>query len=270
MSQKQRIAQILTKIRQGRPLVQAITNYVTIADCANILLACGASPAMVEASAEVEEFTSLASALYLNVGTLTAEQRQAMPIAASVAAGLAIPIILDPVAVGAMNSKARFVRDLLERFPVAILKGNMGEIKSLAGFMASVQGVDSRDDGQGGLEACRQLAEQYHTVVVATGAVDIISDGSRSCAVHSGHPLLTCITGSGCMVGAMMAAAAAAAEDPLDAALTSLLLVGAAAEEAAGAMAPDAGPGTFRTLLFDRVYHMTPERLISKDNIICL
>lgn len=266
MSQNQKIAQTLTKIRQGRPLVQAITNYVTIADCANILIACGASPAMVEAEAEVEEFTPLASSLYLNVGTLTAEQRQAMPTAAGVATGLAIPIILDPVAVGAMNSKARFVRDLLERFPVAILKGNMGEIKSLAGFAASVQGVDSTDDGRNGLEACRQLALQYNTVVVATGAADIISDGTRSCAVHSGHPLLACITGSGCMVGAMMAAAAAVAEDPIDAALTALLIMGAAAEEAC-ALAPDAGPGTFRALLFDRVYHMTPERLILKGDI---
>ena len=127
------------KMWEKTPLVQAITNYVTINDCANILLSFGASPAMCEAKVEVEEFANLISALYINIGTFTEEQEEAAFLAAQKTAELGKPIILDPVACGAISRKARFTNELLERGHVSVIKGNIGEIKNLAGYQGKVR-----------------------------------------------------------------------------------------------------------------------------------
>jgi len=263
------IARCLQSVREQTPLVQAITNYVTINDCANILLCFGASPAMAEARAEVEEFVGLISALYINIGTLTDEQYEATVKAVRRAAELNKPVVLDPVACGAISRKATIIEELLKVGKISVIKGNMGEIKSLSGLGGQVRGVDSIDDGTGGIEACQSLARRYNTIVAATGPTDIITDGKRTCLVANGSPLLTMITGAGCMVGALVAATVGVHDDLFVATTAAVLAMGLAGEMAAATL-PAVLPGTFRAKLFDYIYSMTSEDVLKGGKIQCL
>lgn len=254
-------AEIVNEVRSKRPLIQAITNYVTINDCANILICFGASPAMCEASSEVEGFAAAADALYLNTGTLISEQREAMIKAARAAGRKGIPIVLDPVGVGGIPGKIDFVMELLSEQPVTVIKGNSGEIKALAGYGAGIRGVDSIDSGENVIEACQLLAKKYNTVVMATGETDTVSDGQRTALISNGHPLLTRITGSGCMVGALVAATAAVARDTFIGTVTAAAVMGVAGELAATDGGQEIGPGTYRMRLFDSIYFLTVENL---------
>jgi hydroxyethylthiazole kinase len=260
------IAQVLKDVRESTPLVQCITNYVTINDCANILLGFGASPAMCEAQEEVEQFVGLASALYLNLGTLTGEQKEAALLAARKAAELGKPVVLDPVACGAIPRKVAVSRELLESARISVIKGNIGEIKSLAGFSGRMRGVDSLDEGEGVVDACRELALKYRTVVVATGKRDIISDGERCCVIDNGHQLLTLITGAGCMAGALTAATAAVGTDLLVSSAAAIMAICLAGERAAASLERPL-PGSFRVKLFDAIYCLTGDDILQGGKI---
>jgi hydroxyethylthiazole kinase len=264
-----KIADCLGEIKVKTPLVQCITNYVTINDCANILLCFGASPAMVEAKTEVEEFVGLISALYINIGTLTEEQREASVLAVKRAAELDKPVVLDPVACGAISRKTEIVEELFACGKITVLKGNMGEIKSLAGYHGKVRGVDSIDDGEDAIEACKTLAVKYKTIVAATGPIDIITDGVKTCLVENGTPMLTLITGAGCMAGALTAAAVGACKDKFAAACSALMAMGLAGEMAASTL-PEALPGTFRVKLFDILYNLRQSDIMHGGKIKCL
>lgn len=262
----EKIVEVLKDIREKTPLVQAVTNYVTINDCANILLCFGASPAMCEAEEEAAEFVGLVSALYINIGTLTREQEEASVQAVKRAAQLNKPVVLDPVACGAISRKKEVALKLLECGKVSVIKGNIGEIKSLAGWAGKVRGVDSIDDGEGAVEACRTLAERYDTTVVATGKTDIITDGERTCLIDNGTPMLTLITGAGCMAGALTAAAAGVCEDRVVSSAAALMAMGLAGEMAADSIGK-ALPGTFRVKLFDYLYSLTGEDMLKGGKI---
>lgn len=264
-----KIADILNTVREKTPLVQAITNYVTINDCANILLCFGASPAMCEAKTEVEDFAGLISALYINIGTLNEEQKEAVVLAARKASALNKPIVLDPVACGAIPRKMDVIKELLEAAKISVIKGNTGEIKFLAGHAGKVRGVDSIDDGQGVVEACRTLARRYGTVVAATGETDIITDGERVCRIHNGTKMLTLITGAGCMVGALTAAAAGVSDDRFISSTAAIMAMGLAGEMAANSM-ERVLPGTFRARLFDYMYNMSEDDILKRGKIECL
>lgn len=264
-----KIAKALKEIREKTPLVLAITNYVTINDCANILLSFGASPAMCEAKTEVEEFVGLVSALYINIGTLTEEQREASILAVRKAAKLNKPVVLDPVACGAISRKMEITKELLEYGNISVIKGNIGEIKSLAGWGGMVRGVDSIDDGDGAIEACRSLANKYKTVVAATGKTDIITDGNRTCLIDNGTPMLTLVTGAGCMTGALVAAAAGACEDKFISSAAAVMAMGLAGEMAVNSL-DKVVPGTFRVKLFDSIYSMTKEDILKGGKIKCI
>lgn len=263
------INKVLKDVREKTPLIQAITNYVTINDCANILLCLGASPAMCEAKEEVEEFVSLVSSLYINLGTLTKEQEEACILAAARAAELNKPVIIDPVACGAISRKMDIMQKLLSVGKVSVIKGNVGEIKSLAGFQGKVRGVDSVDDGDDAVEACKSLAAKYKTVVVATGKTDIITDGKRVCLIDNGTDALTLVTGAGCMAGALTAATASVCEDKFFSSAAAILLMGLAGEMAAGSM-EKVLPGTFRMKLFDFIYSITQEDILKGGKVRCL
>lgn len=264
-----RIAECLSNVRAQTPLVQAITNYVTINDCANALLCFGASPAMCEARTEVEQFVGLVSALYINIGTLTEEQREASILAVRKASELNKPVVLDPVACGAISRKMEIVEELFASGKISIIKGNQGEIKSLAGFQGKVRGVDSIDDGDGGVEACIHLARKYNTIVAATGETDIISDGEKTCLIENGTSMLTCITGAGCMVGALTAGTAGACDDYFIAAASAVMAMGLAGEMAVKSN-PGIQPGTFRMKLFDSIYSLNSEDILKGGRIQCL
>ena len=264
-----KIAKVLRDVREKTPLVQAITNYVTINDCANILLSFGASPAMCEAKDEVEQFVGLVSALYINLGTLTKEQEEASILAVKRAKELNKPVVLDPVACGAISRKMDVIQQLLQHGRISVIKGNIGEIKSLAGFSGKVRGVDSVDDGEDGVEACKSLAKRYDTVVAATGKTDIITDGERTCLIDNGTTALTLVTGAGCMAGALTAATAGVCEDRLVSSAAAIMAMGLAGELAANSM-ERVLPGTFRVRLIDFIYAMTEEDVLKGGKVRCL
>jgi len=261
---------VIRRVRESKPLVHAITNYVTVNDCANILLGFGASPAMCEIVDEVEGFVVISSSLYINIGTLAGEQKRSIPLAVAKASELNIPVVIDPVGVGAIPSRVDYVINLLENYNISIVKGNLGEIKVLAGIDANVRGVDSIDDGVGGIDACRMLAERYNTVVVASGAQDIITDGKRVALVDNGTPLLALITGSGCMLGALASATAAVERDFFNAALTGVLAMGLAGEISADLLAGEVLPGTFRVKLFDEIYRLSEKDILERGRLTWL
>lgn len=264
-----KIADTLKEVREKTPLVQAITNYVTINDCANILLSFGASPAMCEAKKEVEQFVRMVSALYINLGTLTEEQKDAAILAAKEATRLNKPIVLDPVACGAITRKIEVINELFEVSKISVIKGNIGEIKFLAGCEGKVRGVDSIDDGTGVVEACKKLAKRYDTVVAATGKTDIITDGNRVCLIDNGTPMLSLITGAGCMVGALTAATAGVCQDKFISSAASVMTMGLAGEMAAKSIGQEL-PGTFRVKLIDYIHIMTEEDIMKGGKVTCL
>lgn len=264
-----KIASALDAVREKNPLVQSITNYVTINDCANILLCCGASPAMCEVEAEVEEFAGYISSLYINLGTLTEEQRAAAVLAAKKAAELEKPVVLDPVACPVITRKMDVSRQLFANSKITVVKGNVAEIKSLAGYQSMARGVDSLDEGDDAVEACISLARKYRTVVAATGKADIVTDGERTCLIHNGTPMLKMVIGTGCMVGALVAAVAGAVEDKWVAGAAAVMLMGLAGEMAAASMVKVL-PGAFRVKLFDYVYAMTAQDILKGGKVECL
>lgn len=259
-----KVCNVLSKVRENTPLVHALTNYVTINDCANILLAYGASPAMVEAYDEAYDFTKISSSIYINLGTLTKEQEQAMLVAALAAKNNNVPVVLDPVACGAIKRKIDFIQRVFEIGKVDIIKGNLGEIKYLAGYETKTRGVDSIDDGSNSVEACIALARRHNCVVVATGVKDIITDGERTALVENGTSLLTLVTGAGCMVGALTAATAAVEEDKFIAAVTSVLSMNLAGEHASKEAT---APGSFKVKLIDEIYLLKGEDLEKEGKI---
>lgn len=258
-------SEVLTKLKKKVPLVDCITNYVTINDCANILLAFGASPAMCEAYDDVFDFVKVSSALYINIGTFTKEQEAAAVLASTTAKLNNIPVVLDPVACGAIPRKISVINKILEVGHVDVIKGNAGEIKFLAGIDAKVRGVDSLDDGEGVLEACITVADKYKCVVAATGKEDYITDGKRSAIIQNGVEMFTRITGSGCMLGALCGATAGCEEDKFIscvAAILSMNLAGEAAYKEAKL------PGSFRVKLIDHIYSLTEEDLKKEGKVI--
>lgn len=253
------ITDIVEKVKKDNPLIHCITNYVTINDCANILLSFGASPAMCEAKEEVKNFVTLAKALYLNIGTLTEIQKEAMQIAAKKASEKNIPIIIDPVGAAAIQSRKNFVIELLTENNIAVLKGNVGEIKALGGFETDVKGVDSLDSGIDAAKACKTLAKKYNTVVAATGKTDVITDGDSTCFIKNGHEMLKLVTGVGCMIGALAAATAAVEKDYLPAAAAAVGVMGIVGEISASEMNGSPLPGTYRTKLIDNIHKINKE-----------
>lgn len=256
----------LQQLKDQGPLVGAITNYVTVTDCANILLSIGASPAMVEAADEAYDFTKLAQALYLNVGTLTKEQELAMLQAAKAADEVGIPIILDPVGCGAIPKKIEFIHKLRSFGKISVVKGNVGEIKTLAGAETKVKGVDAIDDGGDATEICQQLAKDWKCIVVATGKRDIVTDGQRIATVDNGSEMFTKITGSGCMLGALLAGFSGANPSTLfEAILTGVITMSIAGEKAEKL---DRGhlPGSFRSYLMDEINQVNFDKDIEIAN----
>ncbi|MEN6610865.1 MAG: hydroxyethylthiazole kinase [Methanoregulaceae archaeon] len=254
------LSRIFATVRERKPLVHHITNYVTVNDCANITLSVGAAPVMAHAPEEVEEMTALAGSLVLNIGTLDTAQVESMLIAGRKANALGIPVILDPVGAGATGFRTRVARKLLSDLDIAILKGNAGEIGVLAGTGGSVRGVDSEGVSGNPVEVTREFAGRSGFTVVMSGAVDIISDGKRTLLAENGHPMMGRVSGTGCMAASITGACAAVSKDRALAAATALSLFGIAGERAA---ARCGGPSSFRIALIDEVAALEPTDLLS-------
>ncbi len=258
-------ARALAALRESRPLVHHITNFVVMNDTANVTLLVGASPVMAHAVEEVEEMVGLAGALVLNPGTLQREWIDAMLLAGRRARERGIPVVLDPVGAGATRFRTSTNRRLLGELGPSIVRGNAGEIAALSGAGGKVKGVDSVGEVHEPGQVVRQAAQRWNCIVAMTGRRDLISDGARLVAVDNGHEWLTVLTGTGCMSTTLVAAYAAVETDLLLAAAAGLASFGLAAESAA---AHSDAPGSFKTALFDELYRLTPAGLAAGARIV--
>lgn len=244
-------AALLGVVREAPPLTHCITNTVVTGFTANVLLALGAAPAMVDIVGETGMFAGVASGMLINLGTPTPEQRAASLEAVTGAAAAGTPWVLDPVAVGALPVRTALARQLVEQRPTAI-RGNASEVLALAGLSAGGRGVDSTDSTESAAEAASALARTTHGVVAVSGPIDLLTDGERVLRLSNGHELLTRVTGGGCALGAVMAAflgvARGTGHDALTAVASASLVYTIAAEQAAER---STGPGSFAVALLD-------------------
>lgn len=255
----------LRALRETKPLVHQITNFVVMNETANATLALGGLPVMAHAREEVEEMVGLASALVLNIGTLAPEWVEAMLLAGEAASRRGIPVVLDPVGAGATRYRTEVARQILDEVEVTVLRGNAGEIATLAGFEAEVRGVDSIAAGASADELAREAALIFETVAAVTGEVDHVSDGDRTLAVENGHPLMATVTGTGCIATALIGCFCAVKPDaPLEATAEALAAFGRAGEAAAGEAR---GPGSFHVGLYDALAALDPDALTGEVTI---
>lgn len=251
----------LAAFRETSPLVHCLTNIVVAQWTANVVLAAGGAPAMVDNPHEAGEFAQVPvpGGVLINLGTPQDETVAAMRLAAAGAARAGRPWVLDPVAAGGLGWRTSVARELLDLRP-AILRGNASEIGALAGG-AGGRGVDSTDAPEQVLDAARDIARTHGTVVAVSGPVDHLTDGERLVRIHNGHPWLTRVTGVGCALGALMAGFAGVTDDRLLAAATATGLLTVAGDDAAAATP---GPGSFAVALLDGLHTLTPGDLAAR------
>jgi hydroxyethylthiazole kinase len=249
----------LRRLRDAKPLVHQITNYVVMNETANATLALGALPVMAHAREEVEEMAAIAGALVLNIGTLSPQWVEAMLIAGRVANERGIPVVLDPVGAGATTYRTETSKRILDEIDVTVLRGNAGEVATLVGVDAEVRGVESIAAGSDPADLARRAGRQLGLVASVTGVVDHVSDGDTVIRIANGHPLMATITGTGCMSSALTGCFLAVnRETPLTGAAEALVAFGVAGEDAAqGAK----GPGSFHVSLYDALAALDPATL---------
>ena len=251
-----RVPAALHQVGDCHPLVHCLTNIVVAQFTANVLLAVGASPAMVENAEESGVFPAVAAAVLVNLGTLSAEREVAMRAAAVSSDKNGRPWVLDPVAVGVLAHRTAFAVDLLELRP-AVVRANASEVMSLAGAEVAGRGVDSLAQSEEALDAAKVLARARHCVVATSGAVDYVTDGTDVVEIPGGSPLLTRVTGTGCALGALVAAMVAVDSDVLFAAAAASAVFKVAGERAARGRP---GLGTFAVSLMDVLGSMESPR----------
>lgn len=250
----------LTRLREAAPLVHCLTNIVVAQWTANVLLAAGASPVMVDNPHEAGSFAAVADGVLVNLGTPYDDTTAAMSHAVTGAAGANTPWVLDPVGAGVLEWRTRIALDLLARSTPAIIRGNASEILALSGGRGG-KGVQTVDTPESALRAARETAREHGSVVAVSGAVDHLTDGDRVVRVSNGDVLLTKVTGVGCALGALMAGFCGVVEDPLLAATAATATLTVAAEAAAEA---SRGPGTFAVALLDELAMLTPQDLVDR------
>lgn len=252
------ITDSLEKIRKQKPLIHHITNWVTIYDCANIVRAIGALPVMAHAIEEVEEMTSIANALVLNIGTLTTTLIKSMILAGKKANEKDIPVVLDAVGVGATDLRTDKAREILKEVKISVLKGNSSEIGTLAGVEAETKGVEAISVKGSPTEIAKKLANERNFTVVITGKEDIISDGKDSYICKNGHELMSKFVGTGCMAASLIGVFAAVEKDYAFASAAALCCLGIAGELAAKTAE---GPGSYKVNFFDEIYHLNKDSI---------
>ncbi|WP_406245752.1 hydroxyethylthiazole kinase [Microbacterium sp. M] len=260
-------ATLLEELRAAPPLTHCITNTVVTGFTANVLLALGAAPAMVDIVGESEMFASVASGVLINLGTPTPEQRAASREAVAGAAAAGTPWVLDPVAIGVLPVRTALAQELAAQRPTAI-RGNASEILALAGAGTGGRGVDATDATDAAVDAAFALAQRDGSVVAVSGPVDLITDGDRIIRIANGDEMLTRVTGGGCALGAVMAAflgtARATGTDAVTAVAAASLVYTIAAERAASV---STGPGSFAVTLLDALAVVGPADLASAARI---
>jgi hydroxyethylthiazole kinase len=255
-------AEALTSLRAAAPLTQCITNYVAMNIAANTLLAAGAAPAMVHTAEESGDFARIARAVTINIGTLSPAWAAGMLAAVRAANDVGTPWVLDPVAHFASAYRAGVTRELLAHRPT-ILRGNASEILALAGGDTTARGVDAADPVMAAEPAARQLARDIGGVVAVTGAVDLVTDGTRLATIRGGSPLMPRVTALGCSLTCLMGSFAAVTA-PMDAAIAALVLFAEAGERAERLAE---GPGSFGWRFLDALAAVTPADLTGTPRV---
>ncbi|MCR2033838.1 hydroxyethylthiazole kinase [Anaerofustis stercorihominis] len=264
------LKEMMENVRNKTPLIHNITNYVTVNDCANTLLACGGSPIMADDSNEAEEITTICGGLNINIGTLNKNTIPSMILAGKKANELSHPVILDPVGAGASSLRTDTAKDLLKEIKFSVIKGNISEIKTLYMGSGTTKGVDADiadkvtdENIDDAVEFIKGFSAKTGAIIIVTGEIDIIANEEKAYIVRNGHSMMSNITGTGCMLSAMTAAYITANDDDmLEACLASVCLMGYAGEIAYKKMKETgAGNSTFRNYLIDAIFNMTGDEL---------
>lgn len=266
---------ILRTIKTEKPLVHHITNYVTVNDCANIVLAIGAAPVMADDIREVGDIVVISSAVVLNIGTLNQRTITAMLDTGKMANKRGIPVVLDPVGAGATGLRTDTAARLMDEVKLAVIRGNISEIKAVSGAGGSTRGVDAGESdstGADGIEAVKgiamDLAQKTGSVVAITGVIDVVSDGTRSCFIKNGHAMMAGITGTGCMCTSLIGAFCGVKEDHAVATAAAIMAMGIAGEKAYRRVeTAGLGNGSFRVFLMDEISRMDDETLTNEGKI---
>lgn len=260
---------MLENVRKKCPLIHNITNYVTVNDCANIVLACGASPIMADDKDEVADITTICGGLNINIGTLNRRTIESMLIAGKRANELNHPVVLDPVGAGASKLRTETAMQLLAEVRFAVIRGNISEIKTLASGSGTTKGVDAdvadkvtEENLDEVVAFAKAFAAKTGAVIAITGAIDIVADDKKAYCIRNGHPMMSSITGTGCQLSAMTAAYVTANPDnTLEAAAAAVAAMGYAGEVAHARLSALDGNSTYRNYIIDAIYNMTPEML---------
>ncbi len=265
------IQTIFENVQTKTPLVHCITNYVTVNDCANILLACGGSPIMADDEAEAADITAICNATVINIGTLNSRTVSSMLIAGKKANELGHPVVLDPVGAGASALRTNTVKQLLENVRFSVIRGNISEMKTILTGTGTTRGVDADESDAltgdtlaEGIRTAKRIAEATGAVAAITGAVDIVTDGKNVYLIRNGHPAMSKITGTGCMLSALIGAYCGANKPEIyaEAAVLAVSLMGYTGELAAAKTEREGtGTGSMRTSIIDAVSRMTYEKL---------
>jgi len=255
----EKTADLLGKIREQRPLIHHITNFVVMNSTANVTLAIGASPIMSHAHEEMEEIQEFASALNLNIGTLTNYWVESMIKAGEAAGKKGTPIILDPVGAGATSLRTKAALNIIVSVPVKVIRGNASEVMSLSGDDFQIKGVDSLEKVESAREGARRLAKKLGKVLAITGEIDFVTDGDRDYEIHNGDEMFGNVTGTGCSATTAVSCFNAVESDAAFATAAALGYFGFAGEIAAK---NSNGPGGFQSALYDALYNIKTEDII--------
>lgn len=262
----QKLSEGLSEVQLGNPLIQCITNRVTINDCANALLAIGASPVMAD-GADAGEMAELAHALVLNLGSVKESDQKTIYETSIVANRREIPLILDPVGAGSTPTRIQFIQNLMERFSIQIIRGNWSEIQAIGEGKSQTRGVDNDKNAKPSLELLKKWAKKLGVVLAVTGKEDWITDGERWIGIQNGDPRLQQITGTGCMSTSLCGAAAAAFRDPFWGASLGVFLLSLAGERAGKSLSFAEGSGTLRVRLVDELNLMNCEKIMNEGKV---
>ena len=273
MDIKTYIGNLLENVRERAPLVHHITNYVTVNDCANITLSIGASPVMADDINEVEAMTSIASSLVINIGTLNSRTVECMIKAGKKANEVGIPVILDPVGAGATPYRTKVAKTIMDNIELAVIRGNLSEIKTLYGINTKTKGVDSlydtsiKDELEKGKLLAKDFSKRVGSIIAITGAVDIVTDGKMIYTVENGHKIMSKITGTGCMCSSLIGSYLGTNEDNLLAALSGVVSMGISGELAYESLKEGEGTGTFKVRIMDNIYNLSKEVIEKRGKI---
>ncbi|MDT8858598.1 hydroxyethylthiazole kinase [Alkalihalobacillus sp. MEB130] len=251
---------MLERIRKENPLVHCMTNVVVTNFTANGLLALGASPVMAYAKEEVADLASIAGALLLNIGTLSQDQVDQMIVAGQAANRAGVPVILDPVGAGATAFRTESSMRILREVNITVLRGNAGEIASLVGVKAEVKGVDGNMEGDK-VQLAMQAATQFKCVCVVTGEVDVVTDGTHGRIIHNGHPWMTKVVGTGCLLGGVIASFVAINGDDLIEAITGALTYYGIAGEQAYEETSELGIGSYQQVFVNKLHLLEDQEI---------